>query len=165
MANTFSINTYNPRDVQLIIAGYQIVGWERITIARNSKGFNTVKGIRNKHTRTETRDTSGVLTFSVLQTSASNEVLSYIHELDLDEKTARLSIILKDSSGKSVFSSDEAFITGYPTTTYSGNFEYRSWEIAMHSTKTFLVAGNTRPATNFFDSVLSEASDFVSDLF
>ena len=55
------------------------------------------------------------LSFTILQTSQSNEVLSYIHELDIDESTGRLAITLKDLSGKSVFSSEQAYITGYPT--------------------------------------------------
>lgn len=164
MANTFSVLSYSPKDVVLIIAGYQITGWERISIQRVKKSFTTISGIRCKNTRVNSRDTSATLSFTILQTSQSNEVLSYIHELDIDESTGRLAITLKDLSGKSVFSSEQAYITGYPTVSYSGQFEYRAWDIFCETTKSFTVAGNSRPLTNLFDGVVSDVSDFVSDL-
>lgn len=164
MANTFSVLSYSPKDVVLIIAGYQITGWERISIQRVKKSFTTIPGIRGKNTRVSSRDTSASLSFTILQTSQSNEVLSYIHELDIGESTGRLAITLKDLSGKSVFSSEQAYITGYPTVAYSGQFEYRAWDIFCETTKSFTVAGNSRPLTNLFDGVVSDVSDFVSDL-
>ena len=111
------------------------------------------------------KDTSATLSFTILQTSASNEVLSYIHELDIDENTGRLPITLKDNSGKSVFSSDQAYITGYPAVSYSGQFEYRAWEIFCETTKSFQIAGNSRPLTNLFDGVVSDVGDFLNDIF
>lgn len=165
MANGFTVNSFSPKDVQLVVAGYVITGWERISIARSVKGFTAVRGIRGKITRVRNRDSSATITFPLLQTSQSNEVMSYIHELDLTEQTGRLSIILRDKSGKSVFSSDEAYITGYPAVTYSGGFEYRTWEIFMQTTGSYIVAGNTRPSTSLLDGLLDEASSFVNDLF
>lgn len=164
MANSFTVTTYSPKDVQLSIGGYQIVGWDSISIARSVKGFTTIRGIRGKHTRVPNVDTSCTITIPLIQFSPSNDVLSYIHELDLDEGTARISLTLKDRSGGSVYSSNEAYITGYPTATYSGQFEYRSWEIFAQTTDTYTVAGNTRPSTSIFDSIVNEASDFVNNL-
>lgn len=165
MANTFSVLSYSPKDVILIIAGYQVTGWEKISISRTRKSFTTIPGIRGKNTRTVSRDTSATLSVSILQTSQSNEVLNYIHELDIDESTGRLPVTLKDMSGKSVFSSDQAYITGYPFVAYSGQFEYRAWEIFCETTRTFQITGNSRPSTNLFDGVVSDVGDFLNDIF
>lgn len=165
MANSFTVTTYSPQDVKLTIGGYQIAGWQNITISRSVKGFNVVRGIRGKNTRVPNRDTSATIQFSLAQFSPSNDVLSYIHELDLDEGTARIALTLKDGSGGSIFSSNEAYITGYPTTSYSGGFEYRGWEIFCQSTTTYKVGGNTRPSTSLFDSAVNEATDFISNIF
>lgn len=165
MANNFTVTTYSPKDVLLLIGGYQIVGWQSISISRSVKGFTVVRGIRGKNTRVPNRDTSATINVPLIQFSPSNDVLSYIHELDLDEGTARIALTLKDNSGRSVFSSNEAYITGYPTATYSGGFEYRSWEIFCQATDSYTIAGNTRPSTSLFDSALNEASDFVNNLF
>lgn len=155
MANSFSVFTYSPSDVHLIISGYSIAGWESISIARPEKSVTVIKGIRGKHTRVISEDTSATISVRLLQTVQSNDVLSYIHELDRQEGTARLTLTLKDSSGRSVFSSDEAYITGYPTVTYSGNFEYRLWSIFCQTTSPHIVGGNSKPTTSLLDSITS----------
>ena len=165
MANGFTVQTYNPKDVILTIGGYQLTGWKSVTISRTVKGFAVIRGIRGKNTRVKNVDTSATLTISLLQSSQGNDVLSYIHELDLDEGTARISLMLKDRSGRSVFSSNEAFITGYPIATFSGQFEYRNWEFFAQSTDTYTVGGNAKPASDLLDSGLSEISRFIDNIF
>ncbi len=165
MANSFTVNTYSPRDVILTVGGYQLTGWQSINISRTVKGFTVIRGIRGKNTRVPNVDTSATITISLLQTSQGNDVLSYIHELDLEEGTARIALMLKDNSGRSVFSSNEAYITGYPVATFSGQFEYRNWELFAQSTNTYVVAGNAKPATDLFDRALSEVGNFIDNVF
>lgn len=165
MSNSFSISTYSPSDVQLIIGGYPVGGWQSISINRRTDSFRTIAGIRGKHTRVPSRDTSATITFPLLQTSPSNEVLSTIHELDILNGTARLSLTLKDGSGKSVFSTDEGYITGYPEVVFSGDFEYRVWKIFCQTTKSYSMAGNTRGETSVFDTAINEVSNFINNAF
>lgn len=165
MSNSFTVNTYSPRDVLLIIGGYQLTGWQSISVNRTVKGFTVVRGIRGKNTRVKNVDTSATITISLLQTEQGNDVLSYIHELDLDEGTARIALTLRDKSGRSVFSSNEAYITGYPTATFSGQFEYRNWEFFAQTTSTYTVGGNAKPTTDLLDRGLSEIGNFVDDFF
>lgn len=161
MANSFTVNTYSPTDLNLSFGGYSIAGWDNITITRNAPSFITVRGIRGKHTRIPSGDTSATITISILQTSPSNDVLSEVHALDIEQGTSRLSLMLKDSSGNSVFSSDEGYIVSFPEVTFSGGFEYRSWNIFCQTTKTYTVGGNAYPETNLFNSAL----DAVSNIF
>ncbi|RYY51268.1 MAG: hypothetical protein EOO06_00640 [Chitinophagaceae bacterium] len=91
--------------------------------------------------------------------------MSYIHELDIEEGTGRLSLILKDSSGTSVFSSDEAYIVGYPEAMFSDGFEYRAWRIFCQTTKSYTIGGNTRGSTSVFDTAVSEISNFARNIF
>ena len=116
-----SISTYSPSDVKLVIGGYTIVGWDNVTISRRSQGFITIPGIRGKHTRVPSGDSSATITFSLIQTSPSNDVMSAIHELDLVEGTGRIALTLTDLSGRSVFNSIEAYIVGYPEVTFLGS--------------------------------------------
>lgn len=165
MTNSFTVNCYSPKDVILTVGGYQLTGWQSINISRTVKGFTVIRGIRGKNTRVPNVDTSATITISLLQTSQGNDVLSYIHELDLDEGTGRIALMLKDNSGRSVFSSNEAYITGYPVATFSGQFEYRNWELFAQSTNTYVVAGNAKPATDLFDRALSEVGNFIDNIF
>lgn len=165
MSNSFTVQTYSPKDVILTVGGYQLTGWQSINVSRSVKGFTVVRGIRGKNTRVKNVDTSATITISLIQSAQGNDVLSYIHELDLEEGTARISLLLKDRSGRSVFSSNEGFITGYPTATFSGQFEYRNWELFCQTTGTYTVGGNAKPATDLLDSALSEAGKFIDNIF
>jgi hypothetical protein len=165
MANTFTVSTYSPTDVILNIGGYQVAGWMSIGITRNSRGYTVVKGIRGKNTRVRNQDTSATILVTLMASSQTNDVFSYIHELDMEEGTGRISLTLKDLSGSSVFSTSEAYITGYPAVSKTGQIENTVWEIFAQTTEDFFVGGNARPSTNMFDSAVSEASDFISNLF
>lgn len=159
MANSFTVNTYSPKDVILSFGGYEIAGWDNITIARTSPSFVTVKGIRGKHTRVPTGDTSAYISLNILQTSPSNYVLSEVLNQDEINGTGRISLTLKDNSGNSVFSSDEAYITGYPEVVFSGGFEYRSWSLFCQKTDSFTVGGNNYPETSLFNAALNAVSN------
>lgn len=165
MTNSFTVNTYSPKDCILTISGYQLTGWQNITITRTVKGFTTIRGIRGKNTRVPNVDTSATVGISLIQTSQGNDVLSYIHALDLQEGTGRIALLLKDNSGRSVFSSNEAYITSYPPAPYSGQFEYRNWEIFCQTTSTYVVGGNAKPVTSLFDSAVSQATNFIDNIF
>src|SRR6185437_8171756 len=99
MANSFTVQTYSPKDVILTIGGYQLTGWQAINVSRTVKGFTVIRGIRGKNARVKNVDTSATISISLLQTAQGNDVLSYIHELDLGEGTARIALLLKDRSG------------------------------------------------------------------
>lgn len=156
---------YSPQQVILTIAGYQFTGWQSIRIAKNTQGFQPIRGIRGKNTRVRNLDTSATITLPLLQTSQGNDVLSSIHADDLLNGTGRLTLTLKDMSGQSVFSSDEGYITGYPETVYAGEISYRSWNIYLQSTKTYKVGGNASAQSSLFDSALGQAANIITDLF
>lgn len=160
MINAFSVMTYSPSDVKLIVSGYLVAGWETISISRVSQGFQPIPGIRGKDTRSKNPKTSAILSVTTVMTSQSNDVFSYIHDRDLEYGTGRLVITLKDNSGRSVFSSNEGFIRGFPETVFSGNAEYRAWEIYCQSTESYYIGGNSRPV----NSIFSNAVDFVSNI-
>lgn len=161
----FGVNTYSPSDVILLIGGYPLAGWESISITRTQQGMRPVNGIRGKHTRVPSKDTSATISIALIQTSPSNDVLSEIHAQDLVNGTGRIDLVLKDMSGRSVFSSSEAYIIGYPETIFSGQFEYRAWSLFCQKTSTYLVGGNTRPQTSIVDAALSGLGSIVGNIF
>lgn len=151
----FEINTYSPDSVDLIIAGYKVFGWDNITLQRTKQGFTPYEGIRNKSSRTRNTTTSATLSLSIIQSCPVNDVLSKVHDLDLQYGTGRLVITLKDKSGRSLFSTNDAFITGYPAAAYTSELEYRVWNIYCGTT-TWILGGNTTPETKLFDNIVSK---------
>ena len=79
----FAVNTYSAEDVSLIISGWQVKGWENISLMKRVDSFITVPGIRGKHTRVPTNDSSSTLVLPILQTERSNDIFSQIHALDI----------------------------------------------------------------------------------
>jgi hypothetical protein len=152
------IVTYSPSQVTLVIDDYQLVGWDTISIAKTSPSFITIPGIRGKHTRVPNTDKSCTIQIGLIQTSKANSILSAVHALDIEQGTGKLSVMLKDNSGESVFSSSDAYIVSYPDVSFSAGFEYRQWNIFCQTVLDYKVGGNTRPKTildSLFDSAAS----------
>lgn len=157
MANSY---TYSPQDVRLVIGGYVFTGWNNITITR-PRSFLVIKGIRGKHTRVQNPDTSATIVISLMQTSPGNDVFSETLQQDIINGTARISLTLVDKSGSSVFSSNEAYVTGFPSSTFSGQFQDRPWELFCQSTTDFTVGGNGRSSSGLIGAI----SEAVGNLF
>jgi hypothetical protein len=151
--NNFTVATYSPSDVQLIISGYEVRGWESITIERLQPGFTPFEGIRGKDSRTRNKKSSARIDLAVMQTHPLNNIFSQVHALDLEYGTGRLEITLKDNAGTSLFSSIEAYIVSYPTSTFGAEIAFPVWSIYCQNTETYNVGGNTKPQNNIFSKV------------
>lgn len=156
----FDVRTYSPTDVTLTFGGYILRGWNTMSIQRNVDNYTLVRGIRGKNTRIRNPDNSAVIRFSCLQTEEANDVMSAIFGTDYYTGSARIALTLKDASGNSVFSSSEAFISGFPEAVFSDGFEYRIWTIHCLTTEPgYTVGGNTRPESKLFN----KATEFIGD--
>ena len=150
----FEVLTYNPADVILIVGGYQCTGWDEISIERSTPTYRLVKGIRGKHTRVRDKDTSAMLTVSLMQVSPTNDVLSEIHAQDNLYGTGRIELSLADKSGNSKFGSSEAYITGYPKRSFKDQIEFVVWTIQCQSTDDYWVGGNNQPNTELINQAM-----------
>ena len=155
-----SVNTYAPADVTLTLGGYPLTGWNTISLKKNQTGYTPIRGIRGKNTRSRSSDTSATITFSCLQTGEANDIMSDIHRQDLATGNGRIALLLKDTSGSSLFHTSEAFIVDFPETTYSGEFEYRIWTIYCLTSEADWNSGGNLLAP---DSLYSKVTSFVGD--
>ena len=155
------VYTYSASEVQLTFGGYTITGWQNLTITRSADAFKPVRGIRGKHTRVRSIDTSCTITVTILQTSMSNDVLCRIHDLDLEYGSGRIELLLKDMGGTGIFSSAEAYVLGYPEVVYSGEFEYRQWRLFCQNTGNYTIGGNGQ-TTSIFSNIFNSAAGLVN---
>lgn len=148
--------TYVPSDVMLLLSGYEITGWESITISPNSQAFRQVNGIRGKNTRVKLRDTSCTITISAYQTELLHEVLSKILEADMAEGTARLEISLSEISGGTRFSTRDAYILGFPEVVYTRDNSVKVWTLSCSTSDMSIgsaVNSNVEAVQNFLTNV------------
>lgn len=156
----FEVNTYSPSEVILSISGYQITGFDRISVTKNSPAFSMIKGIRGQNSRYRNRDSSCTISVDIIQTSIVNDVLTQILEEDLRTNSARMNLDLTDGLGSSKIESRECFIEDYPELVFSGDIGYRRWKLICLSTDTFKVGGNAKLAGTALSSESYLPSNF-----
>lgn len=156
-----SIYTYSPEEVDLIIAGYRVTGWNSIAVSRTSKAFTMVRGIRGKNTRVRHKDSSAVIFIDVVRTSPVNTVFSAVVRDDLIYGTGRLDILLKDKNGQSLFMSNEAYIDGYPDDAFTTELNNRRWTITCQTTSEWNIAGSEKAQESLFSNITNSIGNAV----
>jgi len=155
------IYTYSPEEVDLIIAGYRVTGWNSIAVSRTSKAFTMVRGIRGKNTRVRHKDSSAVIFIDVIRTSPVNTVFSAVVRDDLIYGTGRLDILLKDKNGQSLFMSNEAYIDGYPDDAFTAELNNRRWTITCQTTSEWNIAGSEKAQESLFSNITNSIGNAV----
>lgn len=129
-----SVLTYDPSSVTIIVCGYIIPGLVSVNMQWKSSVFSTRRGIRGVHTRVYTKDRNAVLCLEMLPTSVANDVFSEIVLQDAAAHAGRLEVMLKDSSGTTLFKTTDAYVTTFPELTFNAEgFVTRKWEIEVLS--------------------------------
>lgn len=157
-----SVYTYSPEYVDLVIGGYKVIGWNTISVQRNSRMFTTVNGIRGKNTRTKNTDTSATISISITRTSPVNSVFSEVVRQDELYCTGRLQILLRDRLGTSVVSSSEAYLDGYADDSFTSELNDRVWTINCLSTDTWNIGGSEQSQESLFQTIRNTAQDLFS---
>lgn len=139
------MNTYSFANVFVTIGGQILYGLDKIQVTYSSDVFEPIKGVRGHHTRRKTSDRSSIVEITTLQTSFANDVLCSLLEYDKNTNNGRTSVMINDTNGRSLFSSNSAYIVGYPDTEYAEEIGERVWKIHCMNTDVMYVGGNTVP--------------------
>lgn len=144
--------TYAPNEVSVILTQvstgivHLISGYSEdsiVAVDRNSDTFGMYKGADDTATRIYNADTALVVTLSLQQTVASNDILTALYKNDRASRDAMFSILVADNSGRSRFFAEEAYIAKLPDAQYSNSMQIREWVIhAPNSDMT--IGGNVR---------------------
>lgn len=129
-----TLHTYDPSLVTIAIGGAVMSGFSDgtfVEISRNEPTWNTVVGADGIVTRGKTNNRSGTLTLTLKQSSPSNDVLSALLIADELANGSVFPVLIKDLSGTSLYFSAQAFISSFPTSTFSKDITDRSWVITL----------------------------------
>lgn len=149
------ITTYDPEGVLLTLGQQILVGWNSISVTRTRPAFTTIYGIKGKHTRTVSYDTSAVMKITLPFSSEWNSYFSDIVATDIARGTGRCEVTLKDTGGTSLFVTDQAFITGYADVVFDATITERVWTIQCLTTSSYKVGSTTSPTSSILDAINS----------
>ena len=139
-----SVKSYDPAQVQAILAGILISGYADgtfITVARDNPSFNSIVGSDGEGARAKSNDQSATITVTLLQTSASNDSLSALAALDEASGDGIGPFLLKDDSGRTLLQAETAWIEKPADSEFAREISNREWVIKTDKL-TGLTGGN-----------------------
>lgn len=125
-----ALKTYDAKKVICIINGVILSGFsdgDMVSVERNEDTFSLQVGTDGESTRSKSNNKSGRFTFSLMQTSASNAALTTIAKLDELGNAGAVAVMVKDTSGSSVYSASQAWLVKPPTAELGREAGAREW--------------------------------------
>lgn len=124
------MKTYDPAQVQVIVGGIPISGFADgtfIRVGRRAAAWDLTVGTDGEGTRAKSNDRSGFVEIELMQSSASNITLSDLSLADELSNAGVVPIMIKDGSGSSLHTAEQAFIEKNPDGEYAKTATTRVW--------------------------------------
>jgi hypothetical protein len=141
---TQQTKTYDSKKIAIIVNGLPLSGFSESTLVKVTRSADTWKKTVSADgmvTRSKENDLSGEITFSLLQTSQSNDALSAIALLDELKSGGIVPVLIKDLNGTSLYTAAEAWVKKPPEGGAEKDAKDRSWVLEC-SQLIWFVGGN-----------------------
>ncbi|SRR6266540_1872930 len=127
-----SVKTYDPAQIvctlgAIIVSGYQ--DGEFVKAGRDADTFTKYAGTDGEISRSRTRNKSGRVTFTLAQTSASNDALAALALLDELSGRGVVPLMIKDLSGTTRVAAGAAWVVKPPEAAFGKEIGPREWVI------------------------------------
>lgn len=148
-----NVNIYSPNDITVtltrgdgfahIVGGYS--DGDMVSIEPAAEALSMYTSADNQMTLLFNANNSATVTLTLNQTSATNDVLSWLYEeLKARKSPDKLfSVLIKDQNGRSLYTTSQAFIGKRPTASFSNSMNNREWTILCADMQQF-AGGNAR---------------------
>lgn len=129
-----AVKQYDPDQISVTFAGLLIQGYadgEFVTVEQQSDNFSDVVGTDGRVSRSKTNDRRATITFSLMQTSDSNDELSQIANDDLNNPGGAGvgALYIRDRGGRSLYSANSAWISRPPDVSLDRAATARQWTL------------------------------------
>lgn len=103
---------------------------EGVTIEQED-AFTDKNGIDGKTVRSKTYNYTATVTINLMQTSACNDLLSALLNVDTaaPKGAGVVPLYIRDRNGRALYTAAQAWIAGPPQVTYDGEATVRAWKI------------------------------------
>lgn len=142
MADDSVLGTYSPEEIQVVISVadrvHVVSGFADgtfINISRITPASELYVGADLSAGRTKRRNKASTIDITLAQYSASNDVFQRIQSLDEADPTDSyvFALTIKDNSGRTVASSNQAFVATTPDVSFDTTMGTRNWQISAVS--------------------------------
>jgi hypothetical protein len=127
-----TLTTYDPKLVTVIFGGVPISGFADgtfVSIEPTSDRYSRVVGADGEVSRSKSVDNSHTVTITLMQSSASNQYLSLLLQIDEITNKSVLPLEVIDSSGTTMYHWPQAYIAKSPSWGYGKENTDRAWEL------------------------------------
>lgn len=127
---TTQTKTYDSKKIAIIVGGFPLSGFSEsslVKVTRSADSWKKTVSADGPVTRSKENDLSGEFTFSLLQTSQSNDILTGFALLDEQSNSGIVSVLVKDLNGTTLYSAAEAWIKKPPEGGAEKDAKDRSW--------------------------------------
>lgn len=114
-----------------------------VSIERMVESFALYVGADDTPTRVFNANSAANVTVALAQTSESNDVLSTLYNNDKGSLDGLFSIMIKDTSGRSYYFAEEAYIGNLPNSGFANSMQTREWVISAASME-HVIGGNAK---------------------
>lgn len=127
-----AVKTYDPSNVSMFYGAIPMSGFAQdsaITVEHDEDDWSLVVGVDGEGTRSKTSNRSATITVALMQSSAVNDLLSASRILDNDTPngTGGQALLIKDNSGRSLYSAVSCWIQKAPTAELNREATTREW--------------------------------------
>lgn len=128
------MRVYDPDQVTVSFAGILVQGYadgEFVRIEQESDDFSDVVGTDGEVSRSKTNDRRATVTFVLMQTSESNDLLSAVSNLDrsLPNGLGVGALYIRDRQGSALYRAASAWISKPPNVSFDRTATSREWTI------------------------------------
>lgn len=124
------MRTYSPKKVQVIIGNAILTGFAKgsfVVVEKKEDDFEPAIGSDGEVARTQSADESGSVTITLMQTSASNDIMTDLRDADKLSGEDVFPIMIKDGSGRTIVTANEAWIRKVPNSDFADKAKERVW--------------------------------------
>lgn len=147
---------YDPSSVYVNVAG--VIQLEDVTdgtfieVTKDSDNFSNIVSADGKVYRMKIPGDTYTVTISLQSVSTSSEVLEYLMIADQTTGVGKFPLMIKDTSGSSLFFATTCWVQSQPTLSFSDNVEARVWTIK--ATGVSIVFGNSYGSSSTSEDIV-----------
>ena len=128
------VKNYDPAGMVIVFNQIPISGFADgtyVSVEQNEDSYSLVVGADGEGCRSKTNNRSARITLTLLQSSAVNDLLSALHNVDINSPLGDGigPFLMKDLTGTTVLAAEKAWLVRHATSTYARDPESREWII------------------------------------